>query len=93
MSNPISLSEMEEAELTQRAARQAGRADEARRARLILLRAAGNTWAAIRAKLDCTDSFIDRWSKRFLAERLTGLFSRHVGQLPTTLTPAVLGDA
>jgi hypothetical protein len=33
--------------------------------------------------------FIDRWSKRFLAERLAGLFSRHAGQLPTTLTPAV----
>ena len=50
---------------------------------------AGHTWAAIRQKLDCTDSFIDRWSKRFVAERLAGLFSRHAGQLPTTLTPAL----
>src|ERR1700684_4046790 len=89
MSNTIVLSKMEEAELTQRATSQSGRADEARRARLILLLDSGHTWAAIRDKLDCTDSFIDRWSKRFLAERLAGRFSRHAGQLPTTLTPAV----
>src|SRR5579863_305293 len=89
MSNTIVLSRMEAAELTQRATSQSGRADEARRARLILLLDNGHTWAAIRDKLDCTDSFIDRWSKRFLAERLAGLFSRHAGQLPTTLTPAV----
>ncbi len=37
MSNTIVLLKMEEAELTQRAASQSGRADEARRARLILL--------------------------------------------------------
>src|SRR6266853_1369927 len=89
MSNTIVLSKMEAVELTQRASSQSGRADEARRARLILLLDSGHTWAAIRQKLDCTDSFIDRWSKRFLAERLAGLFSRHAGQLPTTLTPAV----
>jgi putative transposase len=32
----------------------------ARRARLILMLDAGHTWASIREKLDCTDSFIDR---------------------------------
>jgi transposase len=89
MSNTIDLSTMEREELTQRANSQSGRADEARRARLILLLDAGQTWATIRDKLDCTDSFIDRWSKRFAAERLAGLFSRHAGQLPTTLTPAL----
>lgn len=81
------LSEMERSQLTQRATSQAGRADDARRARLILLLDGGHTWAAIRDKLDCTDSFIDRWSKRFASERLAGLFSRHAGQLPTTLSP------
>jgi len=85
----ITLSKMEQTELTQRATSQAGRADEARRARLILLLGAGHTWAAIRDKLDCTDSFIARWSRRFAGERLAGLFSRHAGQLPTTLTPAL----
>jgi transposase len=89
MGSTIALTKMEQAELNQRATSQSGRADEARRARLILLLDAGHTWAAIRDKLDCTDSFIDRWSKRFAGERLAGLFSRHAGQLPTTLTPAL----
>ena len=88
MSETITLSAAERAELTQRASRRVGRADDARRARLILLLAAGDTWASIRDKLDCPDTFIARWSKRFLAERLAGLFSRHAGQAPTTLTPA-----
>jgi transposase len=85
----ITLSAAERMELTQRASRQAGRADDARRARLILLLDAGSTWAEIREKLDCPDTFISRWSKRFHAERLAGLFSRHAGQLPTILTPAL----
>src|SRR5882672_9434879 len=87
MGSTIALTKMEQTELTQRATSQAGRADDARRARLILLLDAGHTWAAIRDKLDCTDSFIDRRSKRFATERLAGLFSRHAGQLPTTLSP------
>jgi hypothetical protein len=53
------------------------------------MRRAGQTWAVIRDKLDCTDSFIGRWSKRFQQERLAGLFSRHAGQAPTTLTAAL----
>ncbi|MCW8183061.1 helix-turn-helix domain-containing protein, partial [Verminephrobacter eiseniae] len=40
----------------------------------------GLTWSAIRAKLDCNDSYIALWSKRFAADRLAGLFSRHAGR-------------
>jgi transposase len=83
----ITLSDAERMELSQRAASRAGRADDARRARLILLLAASHTWAQIRDKLDCNDAFIDRWSKRFAAERLAGLFSRHAGQGASRLTP------
>jgi transposase len=89
MSSTISLSKAERVELSQRATSQAGRADDARRARLILLLEAGETWAQIREKLSCNDAFIDRWSKRFADERLAGLFSRHAGQEPTTLSPAL----
>jgi transposase len=85
----IKLSKAEQVELSQRAASQAGRADDARRARLILLLEGGDTWAQIRSKLSCNDAFIDRWSKRFAQERLAGLFSRHAGQEPSTLTPAL----
>ncbi|WP_232287931.1 helix-turn-helix domain-containing protein [Verminephrobacter eiseniae] len=63
-------------ELRQQANGRAVRADLARRARLILLLAEGLTWSAIRAKLDCNDSYIALWSKRFAADRLAGLFSR-----------------
>ena len=89
MENTIVLTDSERLELNQRAASRSGRADDARRARLMLLLEAGHTWAAIRDKLDCNDAFIDRWSKRFREERLAGLFSRHAGQEATTLTPAL----
>ena len=85
----IELSKVERVELSQRAGSQAGRADDARRARLILLLEAGDTWAQIRDKLSCNDAFIDRWSKRFTEERLAGLFSRHAGQEASTLSPAL----
>jgi transposase len=89
MESPILLTEAERVELNQRAARRSGRADDARRARLILLLEAGCTWKAIRDKLDCNDAFINRWMKRFREERLAGLFSRHAGQEASTLTPAL----
>src|SRR5271157_1547114 len=89
MENPIVLTDAERMELNQRAASRSGRADDARRARLLLLLDAGHTWAAICDKLDCNDAFIDRWSKRFREERLAGLFSRHAGQEASTLTPAL----
>ena len=47
---------------------------------LILLLAEGRTWAEIRIKLDCADSYISRWSKRFETDRLAGLFTRHAGR-------------
>src|SRR6267142_1893159 len=87
--NTITLSKAERMELDHRVASRAGRADDARRARLVLLLEAGHTWAEIRDKLDCNDAFIDRWSKRFGQERLAGLFSRHVGQGASKLTPAL----
>jgi transposase len=89
MRDAIKLTEAERMELGQRVSSRAGRADDARRARLILLLEAGHTWAQIREKLDCNDAFIDRWGKRFDQDRLAGLFSRHAGQQATTLTPAL----
>ena len=74
------LTETEIIELQRRANGRAVRAESARHARLILLLAEGLTWAQIRAKLDCSDSYIDRWSKRFAVDRLAGLFARHAGR-------------
>jgi transposase len=80
MEGAMNLTETERMELQRQVSARNGRADSARHARLILLLAEGLTWAEIRAKLDCSDSFIDRWSKRFAAERLAGLFARHAGR-------------
>ena len=76
----MTLTETELTELRRQANARSARADSARHARLILLLAEGLSWAEIRAKLDCGDSYIDRWSKRFAADRLAGLFARHAGR-------------
>src|SRR5258706_2234230 len=76
----MKLTKNERMELQGQAGARNGRADSARQARLILLLADGFTWAEIRAKVDCGDSYSDRWSKRFADDRLAGLFSRHAGR-------------
>jgi transposase len=90
----ITLSSLERVELSRRAGGRAMRAGEARRARLILLLDAGKTWAAIREKLGCNDAFIDRWSKRYRAQRMAGLHPRRavreVGQTSAPLEARIL---
>jgi len=82
----MKLRKTEVAELRRQASARGGRADTARRARLILLLAEGCTWAEIRGKLDCADSYISRWNQRFESERLAGLFARHKGRSRYKLT-------
>lgn len=74
------LTKSERMELQRQARIRNGRADSARHARLILHLADGLTWAEIRAKLDCSDSYIARWSTRFATDRLAGLFARYAGR-------------
>src|SRR6266404_4289097 len=76
----MTLTKSERMELQRQAGARNGRADSARHARLILLLVDGLTWAEIRAKLDCHDSYIERWSKRFATDRLAGLFARYAGR-------------
>jgi transposase len=71
------LTGTERMELQRRISSRKGRADEARRARCVVLLAEGMNWARIRTQLNCGDSYIARWSVRFAAERLMGLYSRH----------------
>lgn len=83
----MTLTDVERMELERRSRRRNGRADDARRARCILLLAEGANWPRIRTQLRCGDSYIARWRTRFAAERLAGLYSRHCGQPATILTP------
>lgn len=76
----LKLSKSERTELQHQAEACEGRADSARHAKLILLLAEGLTWAEIRSRLHCSDSYIARWSKRFNEERLAGLYARYAGR-------------
>jgi transposase len=89
MPNALSLTKTERTELTKQATRRTGRAEDARRARLVLLLAEGHTWDDICERLPCSRGFIDSWSKRFANERVAGLYSRHRGQKAIVLTPGL----
>ncbi len=85
----MTLTKSERLELQRQARAGHGRADSARHARVILLLADGLTWATIRAKLDCNDSYIARWSQRFAADRLAGLFARYAGRARYKVTDRI----
>lgn len=87
MSDAITLSSRERMELTRRAKSRTDRAEDARRARLILLLAEGHTWDEVCERLDCSRGFVASWSGRFAEQRLAGLYSRHKGQEATVLNP------
>src|SRR5712672_4286675 len=89
MRDAIRLSNSELMELTRRANSRTDRAEDARRARLILLLAEGHTWDEVTERIECSRGFVASWSKRFSEQRVAGLFSRHIGQVPTVLTPAL----
>src|SRR5258707_3345402 len=87
MRDAITLSNSELMELTRRANSRRDRAEDARRARLILLLAEGHTWDEVSERIDCSRGFVASWSKRFTEQRIAGLYSRHLGQVATVLTP------
>src|SRR5687768_15761105 len=67
------------------------RADDARKARLILMLADGETFDAIVEDLGCSPTYVSRWKKRFLEDSLAGLHSRHLGKVAKVLTPKMEG--
>jgi transposase len=83
----MQLTENEREELERRAKSRAGRADDARVARVLLLLADGMTYEQIQERVDCSAPFVSKWKKRFVAERLAGLYVRHAGREPNVLTP------
>src|SRR6266542_3503600 len=62
------------------------RSEDARRARVILMLASGESYSTIEATVPCYRDYINRWRRRFLADRLEGLRPRYKGQPPTILT-------
>ena len=81
------LTTEQRAELECRERSRRGRADAARRARVIRLLADGESYSRITAKTGCSSRTIALWKGRFETDGLTGLTARHRGSKPTVLTP------
>lgn len=79
----------ERSELERRTRARKGRAEENRRAEVILRLANGDSFATIAAALRCSPDYINRWRRRFEQERLPGLCAKYRGQPPTIRTPAL----
>ena len=72
MTDAIHLTTAERMELRRRASSRTDRAEDARRARLILLLAEGRTWDEASERIDCSRGFVASWSKRFAEQRALG---------------------
>jgi len=68
--------------LETRARSRRGRADAARRARVILLLADGHSYATITTMTGCSSRTIALWKHRFAHDGVDGLRARHRGSKP-----------
>ncbi len=88
MSNhTVRLNASEQKELLFRARSRALPAGDVRRARLILMLAEGKSYQVIQRELPCDATFIVRWKKRFLENRIAALYARHPGRAVEKRTP------
>jgi transposase len=85
----LTLTADERTELERRARSRKGRAEDARRARVILMLADGAAFAAITRAVGCYPDYVSRWKQRFESQRVAGLRARYRGQPPTVRTPAL----
>jgi len=85
----LTLDPSDRNELEERARSRTLRADDVRRARLILLLADGESYSEIAEKLGCNRSYVSTWKKRFEEDGLAGLYARHQGRKRTVLTPSM----
>lgn len=63
------------------------RAEDVRRARVIVLLAEGRPYTAIQAAVGCDARYVSRWRQRFAEGGLAGLYSRHRGRAVQRRTP------
>src|SRR5437016_14492860 len=85
----LTLTTDERTELERRVRSLKIRAEDARRARVILMLANGDSYSTVEATVPCYRDYINRWRRRFLAHRLDGLRPQYRGQPPPVLTPAM----
>src|ERR1051325_1914766 len=85
----LELKRSDREELERRGRSRKVRAEDARRARLILLLAEGEPYTSIQSKLRCNRSYVSRWKGRFLEGGIAGLYARQQGRKRSVLTPAM----
>ena len=85
----LTLTTDERTELERRARSRKMRAEDGRRAQVILMLADGDSFTTIASKLACSPDYINRWRRRFESERLSGLRAKYRGQPATVRTPAL----
>src|SRR5712675_2229923 len=86
---PLVLTTEQRLDLETRVRSGRGRADAARRARVLLLLAEGCSYATVAERTGCSSRTIALWKQRFLTDGAAGLTARHRGSKPTVLTPAL----
>jgi|ERR1700691_780285 transposase len=75
----VILAPPERRELRRRARSRSLAVESVRRAKVILMLAAGESYSEICERLGCSDRYISLWKERFQQERLSGLDSRYRG--------------
>jgi transposase len=75
----VILAPPERRELKRRARSRSLAVESVRRAKVILMLAAGESYSEICERLGCSDRYISLWKERFQQERLSGLDSRYRG--------------
>jgi transposase len=78
----LMLSQPERQELQRRVRSRSIRAEDSRRARVILELADGRGVRGTSTYLQCSTSYVQRWARRFRSERLSGLVAAHRGRIP-----------
>lgn len=85
----LTLTTEEGCELERRVRSRKLRAEDSRRARVILMLADGESFATITTAVGCYPDYVSRWKQRFETDRLAGLRAQYRGQPPTVRTPAL----
>src|SRR5260221_732772 len=83
----VVLAPLERKEVERRARSRALAVELVKRAKVILMLAAGRPYSEISERLACTDRYISLWKERFKQERLVGLDSRYRGAEHRRRTP------
>jgi transposase len=78
----MNLSEAEREQLVSMTRSRTVGAAYARRAKLILMLESGDSRDTVMQRLGCDSRYLSRWSKRFMTERLAGMYARHPGRAP-----------